>query len=117
MAFDAAPSDQKQEFVIKDAATINKIGKQTDKVLINFYNATNNNVDITLDIEYGNEPGFARYGVYTLTPGMSVVSLNNLNAVQWSFVKSIERIRITVSDKGAPAFDGLYIADMSIYMI
>ena len=107
-----------QEIVIKDSNSIRKINASTDKLLINLYNASDKDITIELGIEYGNEIGiFNKYTTIVVEPGFGFVSINNLNATNWGYVKYINQIKVKVGAPGDPACDSLYLINMTIYKI
>lgn len=104
--------------VLKDDATIKKIGKNTDKLVLRFYNAQPEGKEIRfrLAFEYGSELDI--YSTYTdimMSPGMNTVVIENLYGVKWSRMKYINSIRFTIGQTGDDPVGDLYFVDMTIY--
>ncbi len=116
MNFTTKATDTQHMVVLKDDATIKKIGSTTDKLVLRFYNDQSTEVRFRLAFEYGSDAGI--YSTYTdiyLTPGINTIVIENLYGVKWSKMKYINSIRFTIGQTGDDPFGGVYLVDMTIY--
>lgn len=118
MYFSTKAVNTQHMVVLKDDETIKKIGKDTDKLVLRFYNAQPEGKEIRfrLAFEYGSE--LEIYSTYTdiqMTAGMNTVVIENLYGVKWSRMKYINSIRLTIGNTGDSPVGDLYFVDMTIY--
>lgn len=105
-----------QDFLLVDDKSIKKLHEGADKVVIRIYNASAETISSEVLIEYGNDLGaYASYETIQLKPGYNTVTIGNLSAKNWKEFKYINRLRMTIGEKGDAARDFLYLVDMSVY--
>lgn len=105
-----------QDFLLVDDKSIKKLHEGADRVVIRIYNDSTETIPAEVLIEYGNDLGsYAGYETIQLKPGYNTITIGNLTAKNWKEFKYVNRLRITIGEKGDDARDFLYLVDMSVY--
>ena len=102
------------DFIIADSV-IKNLSKKDNKFTVRIYNASNENVMVTLAIKYGGK--FKTRSTNELLPGMNEISISKMESLKWGAIKQIESVRFIVDPEvpRAAARDCLYFVDMSVY--
>lgn len=107
-----------QDFLIVDDNVLKNLSVDGDKLVIRFFRPRRlqEPIKASLLIEYGNSLGsYTKYVDFEIKAGYTVVSINNLSGFRWSDLKYINKLRITLGQKGDEARTDLYFVDMSVY--
>lgn len=102
------------DFIIEDEV-ITKLSKKDNKFTVRIYNASSENVMVTLAIKYNSK--YKTRSTNELLPGMNEISISNIESLKWGTIKKIESVRFIVDPEvsKAAARDCLYFVDMSVY--
>lgn len=112
-----------QTIEIVDDNTVRKLGAQTDKCVIELYNASEEQMMVDVMFEYINEESvFNTYISDVFAPGLNSYSINNMYAMNWEKYGYINRIRIrfyTLDEERNKVLNtarsDIYFVGMSVY--
>ena len=110
-------TDEAQRVTLTSTALSDLVGTQTSKIIFNVYNASTEEIKITLSVKYKKSSIYTAEPAVMLKPGNNLIEVNVSNR-DWQKSGKIDKVRLWVGDgnEGYFAPKIIYIGQIYVYM-